>query len=55
MPWWYRLKFHHLGSLSWALDYDPPPGYRALKEYQLADLDRRALDLERHDRTNVAR
>lgn len=42
MPWWFRLKYQHVGSLSWALGFDAPPAYRALKEHQLAEAARRA-------------
>lgn len=42
MPPWYRLKYHHVGSLSYWHRFNPGRGYARLKRYQLEDVRRRA-------------
>jgi hypothetical protein len=42
MPEWFRLKWHHIGNLSWIREYGGETAYAALKEYQRRDAERRA-------------
>jgi hypothetical protein len=42
MPAWFRLKWHHIGNLSWIRQYGRGDAHSALKQYQRDDVQRRA-------------
>jgi len=41
MPFWFRQKFYHFGSLSWSVNGGEQSGYQKLKQMQLEDVRRR--------------
>lgn len=43
MPWWFLLKHHHIGHLSWAFRVDMDEHIRAFKLHQLNDIKHRVL------------
>jgi len=56
MPAWYLAKYYHFGQLSWAFNYDIPDERRALKVFQLAQIEQwtRRLAASGHTLTGAA-
>jgi hypothetical protein len=44
MPRWFRMKWQHLGNLSYGLKLGKDPTYLAFKRYQIEDAKRRVLE-----------
>jgi glycosyltransferase involved in cell wall biosynthesis len=43
MPSSFRVKYHHVGHLSWVFRHDVPAPLRTFKQYQVADIEDRVL------------
>lgn len=43
MPSSFRMKYHHVGHLSWVFRHDVPAPLRSFKQYQVADIEQRVL------------